>query len=172
MVYHVIKEQIIDSSDSAPPHPPALFYAQHNFIVYTNGKTYYHDKFKDFGWCGTGVDTSNPAFLNLNTSDLVELTDDNLVRFVRNTVQDSSSYHRKVTAIISSPTDTITNKHFKEIINVFRQEKFNIYSVRKTTEEENVVLKHKIENRDYNPELIVWKSDFGGIKFLPPNTED
>ncbi|WP_162056189.1 hypothetical protein [Pontibacter pamirensis] len=171
-VYHVIKEPVVDSSNSAPPPPPALFYGQHNFIVYPNGKTYYHNKFNDYGWCGTGVDTSNPDFINLLPSDLVELTDENLARFVRSVVQDTSSYHRKVSAILSSPTDSITNKHFKEIINVFRQENFNIYSVRKSTEEEKVVLKHKIENKEYNPDDINWEGEFGGIKFLPPNPEE
>ncbi|MCX2742202.1 hypothetical protein [Pontibacter anaerobius] len=172
VVYHVIKAPLIDTSNSTPPSPPLLYYGQHNFIVYPNGKTYYHNKFNNYGWCGTGIDTSNPDFVSLQPSDLMELTDDNLVQFVKSVVQDTSSYHRKIAATISSPVDSITNKHFNEIINVFSQKNFNIYSVRKTTEEEQVVLSHKIENKEYDPDQINWKGEFGGIKFLPPNSKE
>jgi hypothetical protein len=171
VVYHVIKEPVVDLTSLAPPPPPALYYGQHNFILCADGKTYYHSKHNNYGWCGTGIDTSNPDFISLHPSDIVELTDDNLVRFVRSAVRDTSSHHRKVAATISSPTDSIKNRHFKEIVNVFRQENFNIYTIRKTTEEEQVVLRHKIENKEYNPDDINWEGEFGGIKFLPPNKE-
>ena len=170
VVYHIIKEQIVEFDSSVPPPPPlpATFYGQHNFIVSKEGNTFYHNKFKDRGWCGTGVDYTKPDFLGLRPKDLVELTDTNLEQFINKTVQSKAGTYRRIFASISSPTDTITNKQFQIIINAFREKGFRFYSIRKTTEEELAVLNAKIKNENYNSDSIKWKEEFGGIKFLPP----
>jgi hypothetical protein len=172
VVYHIIKKPIVDSTGLTPPPPPALYYGHHNFIVSTNGKTYYHYFDKIMWGCGNGIDFSKPEFINLKPSDLIALSDEDIEDFVNKTVQDTSSIGKRLFVSVSSPTDSIYNRHFEIIKNIIQQKRLRYYTIRNTTEEELAVLDARVHGKNYNSDSIKWKQGFGGITFLPPKAKD
>ncbi len=154
-----------------------IFYGQHNFILIDSNKVYYHDKYVFHG-CGTGIDGTKPARLDLYPDTLKEIKLSALNKYLKSLKYTPTSPGGFHFASISSQTDTIRNKAFVVLTNFFKKIKYR-YSIRKCTEEEEFVSIAKNENKAYEPYKIKWKVGFDQeipsleeiIKFLPPKVE-
>lgn len=69
---------------------------------------------------------------------------------------------------IVSETDTIKNEALKSLNNALSSEKSRtIYLLRKTTEEENIVLKFKRSQQNFEPKNVKWSTNFYNVKVKP-----
>jgi hypothetical protein len=127
--------------------------------------------------CGTGVDiNSPPEFINLKPSDLIQLPDDLLVSFISENILNQSKSGRLST--ISIVRDSIWSPGLFRIPEIFRQNDVP-WLYRKTTQEENMVIKYKKMQTYYDYESIKWDSTkihFHPVmdemrKFTPPVVE-
>lgn len=169
-VYYIIKHPDITKSDTSdmppPPPPPALFYGQHNFILFDSARIFYHNKHV-FYTCGTGLDRSKPPHLFLTPDSLTEIMPNELPNFLTANIPSRNSNERHFAVIISSQTDTITNGAYKIITDFLKMKQINTVGARNWTEEEKYVVLSKVNNKKYNSDSVDWKIGFDS-KFTPP----
>ncbi len=169
-IYYVIKHTptIQDTGDVPPPPPPPTpYYGDFNFILLDGSVTYFHNK-HIYRFCGTGIDHAKPPRVFLIPDHLTKISMADLPHFLTTLISDSIITGQHFFASISSPTDTIRNGAFK-IINDFFRSKIP-YSIRNWTEEEHFVTIAKIENKEYNPNLVDWKVGFDVVSNPPMDT--
>lgn len=164
---HIISQQnkeIIRNNDTALPPPPIpgwLIYGTNTFILNSDSTAYYFQN-KEIGFiCGTTNADTIPYFINLQPKDLIEISDKNLYDFIKLNYKDD---FRNVT-FIASQSDTLKSKMFFNLINSLDSSLIDrdFYRIRKTTQEEDTVLKYKKNNKSYYSEDIKW--DKTKIKF-------
>jgi hypothetical protein len=167
--YYVIKHFDATKQDTkdkfAPPPPPKMFYGLHNFILLSS-KIFYHNN-NIIRRCGVGIDYTKPPRLYITPDSLIEIKISELENFLKINIPDSLYNGYNVSAIISSPTDTIRNTTFN-IIKEYFVEKNIKHGIRNLTEEEDFVLNAKIKKEKYNPENQNFKIGFD-IQFEPPS---
>jgi len=170
--YYVIKH--IDTTRQnnedkfAPPPPPIMFYGQHNFIL-LNSQIFYHNN-NIIRSCGYGLDLTKPPRLYITPDKLTEIKPSELSMFLKTNIPDSLVNGDNVSAIISSPTDTIKNSSFN-IIKEYFVKKNIMHGIRNLTEEENFALDAKIKNKKYDPQKQNFKIGFD-IHFEPPSNSN
>jgi len=116
-----------------------------------------------------------PYYLGLRPEHLIAIESRSFLSFLKlnNDIfkLDTNSAKSSYIVMIASNEDTIRNEAFYELINHITRlkprENYIHYLVRKTTEEENVVINFKRNNRDYFPERIKWTSHFINGKSRP-----
>ena len=148
-----------------PPAPPMPTYAPFNFIVDTSGKIYYYQLQIGKPRCASGIhDNLTPPFIGLQPQNIVEIPGVTLMRFVKSNLHWLDQDYKFVS--IASPVDTVKTASFKSLIEIFSDTTFHVrYSIRTTTQEENVVLRHKVREVYYDPDLQRWDST--RISFMP-----
>lgn len=144
---------------NAPPFV-AGFYSTFNLVLDTSGKIFLHRK-SIKSMCTTDTDQSKPDFLNLRPSDFIQIAGDNLHDLIRDNVLDNEK--NRLYVYIASPVDTIRQKEFYRLIAYFRKVRFARYIIRKTTEEEDAVIKAVKGNVDYYHSEVDWKEGFGNV---------
>ena len=159
--YYVIKHidtTIRNNEDKfAPPSPPIMFYGQHNFILLIS-KIFYHNN-NIIRSCGVGLDLTKPPRLYLTPDKLIEIKESELSNFLKTNIPDSLVNGDNVSAIISSPTDTIKNSAYNIIKEYFVKKNIK-HGIRNLTEEENFVLNSKIKNEKYDAQNQNFKIGF------------
>ena len=111
--------------------------------------------------CGTETNDTIPYFINLQPKDLIEISNKNLYEFIKLNYKDD---FRNVT-FIASQSDTLHSKFFFDLqksLNYLMRDR-DFYLIRKTTQEEDSVLKYKNSNQYYDSNSIKW--DKSKIKF-------
>ncbi|MCD0468272.1 hypothetical protein [Flavobacterium sp. JAS] len=164
----------ITDNDTIPPSPPIpgwLVYGTNTFIINTDSTAYYFQN-KGIGFiCGTPNADTIPYFINLQPKDLIEISNKNLYEFIKLNYKDD---FRNAT-FIASESDTLKSKMFfdlhKSLKYFIRDRDFCV--IRRTTQEEDTVLKYKRNNESYySSEDIKWdktKIKFPEqIKFIKP----
>ncbi|MFB9109027.1 hypothetical protein [Flavobacterium gyeonganense] len=155
----------ITGNDTIPPSTPIpgwLVYGTNTFIINTDSTAYYFQN-KGIGFiCGTPNADTIPYFINLQPKDLIEISNKNLYEFIKLNYKDN---FRNAT-FIASQSDTLTSKIFfdlrKSLKYFIRDRDFCI--VRRTTQEEDTVLKYKRNDESYySSDDIKW--DKTKIKF-------
>ena len=126
-----------------------MFYGEHNFIL-LNSQIFYH-KTNKIRRCGFGIDYTKPPRLYITPDSLTEINFSELEWFLKTNIPDSLINGDFVSAIISSPTDTIRNPAFNIIKGYFVVKNLK-HGIRNSTEEENFVLNAKIKKEKYNPQ--------------------
>lgn len=157
IVKHIDNTRQNNEDKFAPPPPPIMFYGQHNFILLSSQIFYHHNNI--IRSCGVGLDLTKPARLYITTNNLIEIQVSELRNFLKTNIPDSLLDGNNVSAIISSPTDTIRNSAFN-IIKEYLVKKNIKHGIRNLTEEESFVLNAKIKNEKYNPENQNFKIGF------------
>lgn len=148
--------------DGLPPPPPIIkiYYMPSNFIIDTNGNVYYYQqKLKPPIICGTGFDWNTPpSFISLDPQDIIEVPIKNIEEFIELNIN-SVEINEKACAI-ASVKDTIASEGLAKILSVFKKKNNSIkWQFRKTTHEENIVLKFKkSKEKYYDPKEIKWDS--------------
>jgi len=163
--YIISKEnnrQIINGDTIPPPPIPGfLVYGTNTFILNTDSTAYYFQN-KGIGFiCGTTNADTIPYFINLEPKDLIEISNKNLYDFIKLNYKDD---FRNVT-FIASQSDTLKSKIYFDLIKSLdlSLKDRDFYRIRKTTQEEDTVLKYKKNNKSFYSEDIKW--DKTKIKF-------
>lgn len=154
----------ISGKDTIRPNPPIpgwLVYGTNTFIINSDSTTYYFQN-KGIGFiCGTPNADTIPYFANLQPRDLIEISNKNLYDFIKLNYKDD---FRNAT-FIASESDTLKSKMFfdlrKSLSYFIRYRDFCV--IRRTTQEEDTILKYNRSNKFYYSEDIKW--DKKRIKF-------
>jgi hypothetical protein len=153
-----------------PPPPPFIpypHYFDHNFIIDTGGAVYYFTREHHGMICGTGMNFDTPPdFINLGPADLIQVPTDALESFLSVNVLNQDGSRRLST--ISVVKDTIQSKALFTIADIFIKNHVP-WLYRKTTQEENVVLKYKKLQTYYDYTSVPWDST--KIHFFPSTKE-
>ncbi|MFH6998307.1 hypothetical protein ACHRVZ_10275 [Flavobacterium sp. FlaQc-57] len=146
------------------PLPPKGFYGESQLIIDKKGNLYFYQKryFLEFCSYGSEKDTL-PHFLDLQPKDIVKIPETSLDDFLSENILNKEKNRRIL--IVASQNDTIKNTSFFNFIN---KNKLQAYAIRRTTQEEDTVLKYKTNNNDYYySDSIKW--DRTKIKFPNKN---
>ncbi|KFF16228.1 hypothetical protein [Flavobacterium hydatis] len=157
-----------------PPPPPNspipgwLVYGTNTFIIDTDSKIYYFQRNSIGMICGTETADTIPHFINLQPKDLIEIPNKNIYDFIKLNYKDD---FRNVT-FIASKTDTLNSKAFFDLRKTLESsiKGRDFYLIRRTTQEEDTVLKYKKNNEYYYSDKIRW--DKTKIKFPKYKIED
>ncbi|MEN2399727.1 hypothetical protein GKZ90_0008055 [Flavobacterium sp. MC2016-06] len=159
--YIISKEDIKISNELKKkkiPPPPKGFYGEIQLVIDKKGNLYYYQKEYIQILCSYGAEKDTlPYFLDLKPKHIVRVPQKSLNDFLSENILTKEK--RRQILIIASQTDTIANNDLLEFIN----KKLNIYFIRRTTQEEDTVLKYKIDDKYYDFEYVKW--DKTKIKF-------
>jgi len=145
-------------SPKEPPPPPMPEYGSFNFIVDTGGQTYFYQLQLGKPKCvSVNDDDLTPPFIGLQPENIVQVAQSNLAEFIKGNILYLDKYYKYVS--IASFTDTVKATSLKDIINIFSDTTNKAtYSIRKTTQEEAIVLDHKKRQIYYDPYSVHWDS--------------
>jgi len=161
-VINDLSEEIEKSKDSSFSILP-VFYETHNFIFYNDTTIYYH-YYDRFDMCGTGKDHYKPPHLFIAPDSLKRVPIDRLFYFMKETANVKEQHGDFTIVTISNRNDTIRNLLIPFMIDLYNKVPNFGVSVRRCTEEEEVVANAKFTNKTFDPYKQKWKNDFN----LPP----
>lgn len=143
-----------------PPSTKGFFYGESQLIIDQKGDFYYYQKEHIGIFCSYGSEKDTlPHFLGLKPKDIIKIPQKHLNDFILENIL--TKEERRQVLVIASQSDTIKNGHF---LNFLKSSIIKTYHIRKTTQEEDTVLKYKKNNDEYyNFENIKW--DKTKIKF-------
>lgn len=152
-------DSINTHTDRFAPPPRKGFYAENQLLIDKRGNLYFYQKryFLEFCSYGSEKDTL-PHFLDLQPKDIVKIPETSLDDFLSENILNKEKNRRIL--IVASQNDTIKNTSFFNFIN---KNKLQAYAIRRTTQEEDTVLKYKRNNDYYYSDSIKW--DRTKIKF-------
>jgi hypothetical protein len=132
--------------------PFKSFYGERQLLIDEKGDLYYYQqKYTGVG-CGTGRENDTlPHFLNLHPKDILKIPQTSLTDFLSENILNKEENRQILT--IACQTDTIKNTSFLNFIN---KNKLQAYVIRRTTQEEDTVLKYKKNNEPYYSDEIKW----------------
>jgi hypothetical protein len=162
--YPLNKNHISGEPTRLSPYP---YYFDHNFIIDTGGAVYYfarehHEKVR-----GSDLISDRPPdFINLQPADLVQVPVDGLEFFLQVNVLNQDRPRRLST--ISIVKDSIQSKALFTIADIFIKNHVP-WLYRKTTQEEDVVLRFKKMQTYYDYTSVHWDST--KIHFFPSTEE-
>jgi hypothetical protein len=114
--------------------------------------------------CGTLTADTIPYFVDLNSRDLIEISNKNIFDFIKLNYNDD---FRNAT-FIASHSDTINSKIFFDLrksLNFYKRDR-DFVAIRRTTQEEDTVIFYMKNNKHYDSDDIKW--DKKRIKFQEP----
>jgi hypothetical protein len=168
-----------DTNKIPPPLPPPAdfkWYSNVIFIMDSKNKVYiYQTESKinhklnesDFEY-----DFGYPNYIELKPEHLVTFESEDFITFIKanNDILELYSNAENRTNrffYIASECDTVKNTAAYELEKLFKNGRRVNYMIRKTTEEENWVLKYKRSRKKYAPENIKWSAKFLNGKLRP-----
>ena len=156
-------DSIKTHTDRFAPPPRKGFYAESQLIIDKKGNLYFYQKryFLEFCSYGSEKDTL-PHFLDLQPKDIVKIPKKCLNDFLSENILTKEK--RRQILIIGSQSDTIKNPYFLDFL---KSNIIQTYYIRRTTQEEDTVLKYKTNNDYYYSDSIKW--DRTKIKFPNKN---
>ena len=170
--YIISKEnnrQIINGDTTPPPPIPGfLVYGTNTFIIDSDSKIYYFKRGNVGHICGNWArEDTIPYYINLRPKDLIEVPKNSISKFVKSNYTDN---FRNMT-FIASPLDTLNTKAYFDLVKALKSslKERDLYFMRRTTQEEDTVLKYKKSNKHYNSEEIKWDKDRIAFPLIKPN---
>ncbi|WP_166922880.1 hypothetical protein [Flavobacterium poyangense] len=155
-----------DTVLSPPPIPGWLVYGSDTFIINSDSTAYYFQN-NEIGFiCGTPNADTIPHFSDLHPRDLITVSNKNIYDFIK---LNYSNDFRNGT-FIASQSDTLNSKMFFDLyksLNFFKRNR-DFIAIRRTTQEEDTVLKYKKNNNHYDPEDIKWDQNRITFPFIKP----
>lgn len=126
-------------------HNAKFYYYPYNFIIDTASKIYFFQQEPPPYRCSYinwWEKIAIPKNINLEPKDLIEIPSDNIDEFVKVNIIKSQEEKRYV--FIASPFDSISSIGLSKIMTIFKDTANHVhFRFRKTTQEENIVLKYK-----------------------------
>lgn len=169
--YIISKEnnrQIINGDTIPPPPIPGfLVYGTNTFIIDSDSTIYYF-KQGDVGHICGNWDRSDtiPYFIDLQPKNLIQIPTDSISNFIKLNYKD----HFRNMTFIASKSDTLKTKTYFDLVKALKsslKERDN-YFMRRTTQEEDTVLKYKKNNQHYNSKNIKWDDKRISFPFIKP----
>jgi hypothetical protein len=153
IVQNVIVQKKLINVRTPPPLLKQFFYGNKVFIITPDSTIYFYQTKQKGFICGTGFENSQiPEFINLQTEDLVQIPLKNISEFValNLTKNQSKSFENRNIIDIASQIDTLNFSCFFELKCAVEKKIVgrDLFIIRKTTQEEDTVLKYK-RNCDY-----------------------
>lgn len=139
------------------------FYGLSNVIIDEKGDLYFHQKEYLFIVCGTGKENLIPEFMDLSPNDLIKIPKNTAIDFIKENIA-LQIKNKKTPLVIASQLDTLKNNTFLNYVRDYKKSQIATYMIRRTTQEEDVVLKFKESDAFYNPDSVEW--DKSRIKFF------
>ena len=136
------------------------YYLDYNIILFDSISDIYYYKTRWLCLTGMGFNGNLPYFRFLQPDDFEKDDDlDKIKEFVfAGMLSDSTKTSRNWVGLIYNQ-DTIRDKRYFELKQFFMDNNINV-ATRKTTEEEDVILKSIMSGKKYEPHLIEWKNTF------------
>ncbi|KUJ63332.1 hypothetical protein AR687_04055 [Flavobacteriaceae bacterium CRH] len=163
------KERILNK-EKIPPPPPIpgwVFYGTNSFIIDNDSKIYYSQREEIGHICGNWETSDTiPLFIDLQPKDLIEIPDNCIANFIK---ANYKSNFKNIT-FICSKTDTLQSESFFVLEKALKsQEKYgDYYNIRRTSQEEDTVLKYKKNNESYYSDKIKWDKNRITFPFIKP----
>ncbi|WP_163408950.1 hypothetical protein [Flavobacterium ajazii] len=146
------------------PLPPKGFYSESQLLIDKKGHFYYYQKEHFRAGCGTKEESDTlPHFINLKPNDIIIIPEESLTNFLSQNILNKVINRRIL--IVASQNDTIKNTSFFNFIN---KNQLIAYQIRRTTQEEDTVLKYKLEDKYYSPQDIKWDQNRITLPFIKP----
>ena len=167
-----ISEAWMKSAKVPPPFIPhnLKWYSDVVFIL-DSSKIYAYQTERIHKDEGNNVDYEYTNYIGLNPEYLVTIEGENFVSFLENNNDIFGIFpNNSVQPVIylASQTDTVKNIALNQLWKKLENNKSRTYFiVRRTTEEENIVLSYKKKNKDFFPESIKWSPNFYNGKTKP-----
>lgn len=167
-----ISESWMKSAKVPPPLTPhnLKWYSDVVFIL-DSSKVYAYQTERTHTGLSNDVDFEYPNYIGLNPEYLLTIDSENFVSFLENNNDIFGIFpDNSVQPIIylASQTDTVKNIALTKLWEKLKDSKSRtIFSVRRTTEEENIVLSYKKNNKELLPERVKWSSNFYNGKVKP-----
>ena len=156
-------DSIKKHTDKFAPPPRKGFYAEHQLLIDKKGSFYFYQKIYFLEFCSYGSEKDTlPHFLDLQPKDILKIPETSLDDFLSENIL-SKEKNRRI-LIIASQNDTIKNTSFFKFLN---KNQLQAYAIRRTTQEEDTVLKYKTNSDYYYSDSIKW--DRTKIKFPNKN---
>lgn len=163
-----VKEHYNSKNEKTLPPPPPYpgFYGLTNIIIDKQGEFYFYQREYDFIWDCIPEENPTPDFIDLKPIDLIKVPKNSIVDFLKENISPDIKKNNGA-FIIASQLDTLKTKEFINLmryVNNTMKSQIRIYLIRKTTQEENVVLRFKKNDSVYDSDEIKWDKD--SIKFF------
>ncbi|AWH85530.1 hypothetical protein HYN59_10590 [Flavobacterium album] len=156
-------------SDPSIPMLEPLYYSHINFLIDENGSMYYYMLNIPHGAsCGYGKTSTvdfRPEFKRITPDQINYINKNHFNAIFRENVKTQFGGRSFVLASIS---DTFYSPEWSTLINSIDRDKKSrwAYTIRKMTQEEQVVLSYKKSGKKYDPETIAWDT----TKIILPKT--
>jgi hypothetical protein len=156
-------EKYYDSLGVPPPSTKGFFYGESQLLIDKKGNLYFYQKRYIQILCSYGSEKDTlPHFLDLQPKDIVKIPKKCLNDFLSENILTKEK--RRQLLIIGLQSDTIKNPYFLDFL---KSNIIQTYYIRRTTQEEDTVLKYKTNSDYYYSDSIKW--DRTKIKF--PNKQ-
>lgn len=148
-----------NSKTHPPPSTKGFFYGESQLVIDEKGDFLYYQTEFFPALCNYGHENDTlPHFLNLQPKDIIKIPQKYLNAFILENIL--TKENRRQILVIASQSDTIKNNYFLDFL---KSGLIRTYFIRKTTQEEDTVLKYKKNNGFYYSDEIKW--DKTKIKF-------
>ena len=142
-----------------PPSTKGFFYGESQLIIDKKGDFFYYQKEYSPILCNYGYENDTiPHFLNLHPKDIIKIPPKSLNDFISENILTKEK--RRQILIVASQNDTINNDYFSMFL---KSGIIHTYHIRRTTQEEDTILKYKSNSDYYYSDSIKW--DKTKIKF-------
>jgi hypothetical protein len=160
LVISGFNKRINTSGQPEMPKHPFSYYGHYNFIFDTSGKIYFYQNEFDTSKKHKRVidfDNQAPVYLGLTPDRLCIVPEMNILQFAKANFSQHSAKTKFL--VISSVSDTINSDGLFTLLQLAKDTSFHLkIDIRRTTYEENLILKYKIANSFFDPNAIHWDS--------------
>lgn len=145
------------------PTPLSGFYSYNNIIIDQKGDFYFYQKEYTPWHCIPSEGDTIPDFFNISPIEIIKIPNNSIADFINQNVSNKNEMKRIL--IVASQNDTIKNSIILSFLN---QNSLGHFEIRRTTQEEDTVLKYKKNNLYYNSENIKWDNERITFPFIKP----
>ncbi|KAF2327059.1 MAG: hypothetical protein REI96_03175 [Flavobacterium nitrogenifigens] len=133
------------------PPPPPGFYSYNNIIIDQKGNFYFYQRESTPWHCIPSEKDTIPDFFDIKPIEITKIPNNTITDFIKQNV--TSKNEMKRILIIASQNDTIKDK---TLISYLNENELRAFCIRRTTQEEDTVLKYKKNNEYYSYKNIKW----------------
>jgi hypothetical protein len=135
-------------------------YGPTDFIVDTAGQIFFYQLQIGMPACTVSDDYMAPPFIGLHPQSIIQIPVLNIADFIKTNAAYWDTWGRSYKYVsIASTADTIKSFSFKSLVDILSDTTLKVqYSIRMTTQEENIVLDYKKNHKDYSSSSIKWDS--------------
>lgn len=133
------------------PPPPSGFYSYNNLIIDQKGNFYFYQKDYTPWHCIPSEKDTIPDFFDIKPIEITKIPNNSITDFIKQNVSNKNEMRRIL--IIASQNDTIKDN---TLISYLNENELRAFSIRRTTQEEDTVLKYKKNDEYYSYKNIKW----------------